>query len=156
MAGSDFWFVLPLDPAWMAPLQGMGRQGGNPMAGNEIKALGEAVAKARVAGGWGAVNGSMLRFNLGVHCTDSKSASQIAQTVESIWNKQGKGMAGMMMMAQLATQPPAARTLVKELMDSLQFSSKGFIAQLSASISMDSLKALAAQTGKQQGPGVGP
>jgi predicted Zn finger-like uncharacterized protein len=146
LQSNHLWVAAPLnDAAKQQFQQGFGQAG--PMAAG-LQPLSEAVAKARAFGAWASLEGDRVNLSLGLRCSDESQAKKASETLQTVWDKQIKGMA---MFAQ-AGVPPAARPLFKEFMDTAHCSAQGAVAHISARVAIRTLADAVKELQKQAAP----
>jgi DNA-directed RNA polymerase subunit RPC12/RpoP len=112
------------------------------------------IAKAKAFGMGATLTGSQAKFVGMVDCGSDSTAKKMSDDLEGMWNK----MRGMLSLAA-SMKGKSSGDLVKELTQSLRFASKGSFANVSAQVSIDSLKDLinegmqAGQASQQQPAG---
>jgi hypothetical protein len=148
------WFVMRVSPSMKQSMEAAAaaRQGSAPVDA--------AIHKAHAVCMWAKVDSNQLTFDVGFVCTDASTANQVTSEMQKTWQQQSSGILGASQMALvLATLPPAAQSLVRELIQSIQFWSVGNVAQMSAHVSLASAtSAIAAldQAGALPGGGTQP
>jgi hypothetical protein len=147
---STAWVVALFDHTMKQAIQQGMAQAGPMMPAN----VGEMLGRAKGASLSGTVQGNAVLFRASLVCPDEPSAKQAADGMQSMWDKQGKGQIAL----ATAFAPPFMGSFLKELTDSLQFSSQGTLAQASAQVSVPVLETLVkeAQNQPAAAPGLGP
>ncbi|HEV3444602.1 MAG TPA: hypothetical protein VG099_08170 [Gemmataceae bacterium] len=148
--GSAGWVVVPFEGEVKSSIQ-MNANAAPP----EFRGLTQAVALAKCLGASFAISGGSATAQVKLHCTDEKTAKQLASQVQTLWDTQLKGVGGVQIMTMLSLAPKEVKTFFKELIDSTKFSSQGSMAQANAQVSIASLQAaiIQLQTMGAQGGG---
>jgi hypothetical protein len=138
---STAWGVARFDPTIRQAIQQAMAQAGPMLPANVPNLLNRAKG-ASLAGTW---EGDAVHFQVSLACPDEPNAKQAAGGLQSLWDKQAKGQLALM----TALAPPFISNFVKELTDSLQFSSQGSMAQASAQVRVAVLEALVKEAQKR-------
>jgi hypothetical protein len=138
--GSAGWVVVPFEGEVKSSIQ-MNANAAPP----EFRGLTQAVALAKCLGASFAISGGSAAAQVKLHCTDEKTAKQLASQVQTLWDTQLKGVGGVQIMTMLNLVPKEVKTFLKELIDSTKFTSQGSMAQANAQVSVASLQAAIVQ-----------
>jgi hypothetical protein len=111
--------------------------------------LGDAFSRAKAASLSGTLEGSAVHFQVNLACADSAGAKHAADGLQTMWEKQGKGQVALM----TAVMPKFIGGFLKEVTESLKFSSQGTMAQASAQVSVPTLEILVKEAQNQPGGG---
>src|SRR5262249_26797851 len=130
---NTFWGVAPFEGKLRTDMEaGLAKDPPPP----ELKALVDALLKAKNAIFWGKLDSDRLSIGLGLNCADPNSAGQVVTEMQAGWEKAKAEVA----MVQLFLAPfPKSKQFLLEFMTSLQFSAQGNTAQGTASITRQTL-----------------
>ncbi|HEV3260086.1 MAG TPA: hypothetical protein VG013_24730, partial [Gemmataceae bacterium] len=136
------WFVLPISGSMKQQIDQLPR----PPAGQvppELKPVVDAVPNAKALGVWGTLEGEKASLHVALTCADEASAKSVAGGLQSWWNANIKGLAGMAIRAALLKAPRSMQKVADELLSSTKFEYEGALAEASANAKMQSLEAVA-------------
>jgi hypothetical protein len=149
-APSTAWGVAQFDRTIKQAIQQGMAQAGPTLPASFPSMLGRAKG-ASLSGTW---EGNAVHFQVSLACADEPSAKQAADGLQSLWDKQAKGQLALM----TAFASKFVGSFLRELTDSLQFSSQGTTAQASAQVRVPVLEDLVKEAQNQPAarPGFGP
>src|SRR5205807_726679 len=81
----------------------------------EFRGLVQAFSQAKAFGLNFAMAGGSVSAQMKLHCTDEKTAKQVASQLQSLWDKQFKGVGGAQMMVMLNLVPKEVKIFLQEL-----------------------------------------
>jgi hypothetical protein len=136
-----FWLVLPFSDALKEQMKKNQAVGGNNPP--ELQAVNEGFLQAKMLTLSSNVANGKVSLQVGLVCADESSAKQVANGVQNYWEKNSKGLAGMQVQMGLTFLPKELQAIVKEMLENLQFSSQGAIAQVSTQFTAPSAEAWA-------------
>ena len=148
MENTEAWVVLPIDENIRQGIKAAEAAPGMKMpAGVEA-----GMAKAKMVGMGANVASGQVKILASVHCADDASAKHLSEGFSSMWDKQ-KGMMGI----AAGRMGKSGSVVVKDLTQTLHFTSKGPFAQSTAQVSLDAVKDLFTEAmANQPQPGAPP
>jgi hypothetical protein len=130
------WLVAPVSARLK---NGLAELGKNPVAAQQVPPqVNEALAGSRAFGLWAEMNGDQLKCTFGVACADNDTAEKLVKAIQPTI-AQAKGPGAVMAMAFL---PRSIQSLAKEVTDSLAFSTRGHLAQMSFRVNTQTVETL--------------
>jgi hypothetical protein len=132
------WLVAPVTESSRVNFPGFANAAGP--AGQQVPPdLRDALDKSKAFGFWADLSGDQVRCTIALSCVDGAAAEKAIKAVQPTM-AQLKSPATLI---ELALMPKSIQTLFKEFTDSLAFSTRGDLAQMSFQLKTSSLEAVA-------------
>jgi hypothetical protein len=153
---NQVWMAVQADHSVRQALQ-KGPKGLLPDAGSGPQPDGSTAAFQQVkAGGFGAsLETNQVKLHGSLLCENAAGAAQVVQALKKQFDLYTNGLFKMMLTQIMASWPAPVKTLVDDLIKTTSFSSQASLAQVSAQLSMQSVKSALAQVGQMGLPGAG-